>query len=282
MSKFNLKQFITENKIGPYAKLDEAGPGFTHDCAAHVVHETYGHGICLEGQHTLVENAEGNHVVTHYDVFFKEGSKTVENIPVEELKIITESSHNHPKNKKKNERLDPVGKEDGDIDNDGDKDETDKYLANRRKAIAKAIADKEKTDTEKDARKAKGMVREDKSEMDKRYDRTSKYTTIPGLGTTTDADLERERLAQLAARNEGDLDVGHQDDEPGMLKNKLFRAAKMAAMEPYQRMQAYGQGLGTLAPFQGQMQTAYTPDPTALQTALGWTSVLGGILNPTR
>ena len=70
MSKFNLKQFITENKIGPYAKLDEAGPGFTHDCAAHVVHETYGHGICLEGQHTLVENAEGNHVVTHYDVFF--------------------------------------------------------------------------------------------------------------------------------------------------------------------------------------------------------------------
>ena len=139
MSKFNLKQFITENKIGPYAKLDEAGPGFTHDCAAHVVHETYGHGICLEGQHTLVENAEGNHVVTHYDVFFKEGSKTVEDIPVEELKIITESSHNHPKNKKKNERLDPVGKEDGDIDNDGDEDETDKYLAKRRKAIGKAM-----------------------------------------------------------------------------------------------------------------------------------------------
>lgn len=37
------------------------------------------------------------------------------------------------------EALDPVGKEDGDIDNDGDKDETDKYLANRRKAIAKAM-----------------------------------------------------------------------------------------------------------------------------------------------
>ena len=67
MSKFNLKQFITENKIGPYSKLNEAGPGFAHDCAAHVVHETYGHGICLEGQHTLVENKEGNHVVTHYD-----------------------------------------------------------------------------------------------------------------------------------------------------------------------------------------------------------------------
>ena len=265
MSKFNLKQFITENKIGPYAKLDEAGPGFTHDCAAHVVHETYGHGICLEGQHTLVENAEGNHVVTHYDVFFKEGSKTVEDIPVEELKIITESSHNHPKNKKKNERLDPVGKEDGDIDNDGDKDETDKYLANRRKAIAKAIADKEKTDTEKDARKAKGMVREDKSEMDKRYDRTSKYATIPGLGTTTDADLERERLAQLAARNEGDLDVGHQDDEPGMLKNKLFRAAKMAAML-YKKVDKYDK-MGGEVDFPSWWQNKINKSQDMLQSA---------------
>lgn len=265
MSKFNLKQFITENKIGPYAKLDEAGPGFTHDCAAHVVHETYGHGICLEGQHTLVENAEGNHVVTHYDVFFKEGSKTVEDIPVEELKIITESSHNHPKNKKKNERLDPVGKEDGDIDNDGDKDETDKYLANRRKAIAKAIADKEKTDTEKDARKAKGMVKEDKSEMDKRYDRTRKYATIPGLGTTTDADLERERLAQLAARNEGDLDVGHQDDEPGMLKNKLFRAAKMAAML-YKKVDKYDK-MGGEVDFPSWWQNKINKSQDMLQSA---------------
>ena len=38
--------------------------------------------------------------------------------------------------------LDPVGKEDGDINNDGKKDKTDKYLANRRKAIGKAIAKK--------------------------------------------------------------------------------------------------------------------------------------------
>jgi len=37
------------------------------------------------------------------------------------------------------EKLDPVGKEDGDIDNDGDKDASDKYLAKRRKTIAKAM-----------------------------------------------------------------------------------------------------------------------------------------------
>ena len=30
----------------------------------------------------------------------------------------------------------------------------------------------------------------------------------------------------------------------------------------------------------GQTVSTTTPDPTALQTALGWTSVLGGIMNP--
>ena len=70
-----------------------------HDCANHVLHEKYGHGICLEEQHTLVK--EGNkHVVTHYDVFFKEGSKTVRDIPVSELKVITESHHGHKRRKK--------------------------------------------------------------------------------------------------------------------------------------------------------------------------------------
>tara|TARA_Y100001972_G_scaffold45128_1_gene55745 strand:- start:1071 stop:1574 length:504 start_codon:yes stop_codon:yes gene_type:complete len=37
------------------------------------------------------------------------------------------------------EALDPVGKEDGDVDNDGDTDDSDRYLKKRRAAIAKAI-----------------------------------------------------------------------------------------------------------------------------------------------
>ena len=40
------------------------------------------------------------------------------------------------------EALDPVGKEDSDIDNDGDTDSSDKYLHKRRKAIGKAISKK--------------------------------------------------------------------------------------------------------------------------------------------
>ena len=42
----------------------------------------------------------------------------------------------------RNEALDPVGKEDGDVNNDGKKDDTDSYLMKRRKAIGKAIKKK--------------------------------------------------------------------------------------------------------------------------------------------
>jgi len=63
-------------------------------------------------------------------------------------------------------------------------------------------------------------------------------------------------------------------------KDAQAQANQMAAMEPYQRLNTYGAGIQGLAPFMGGTQTAITPDPTALQTALGWTSVLGGIMNP--
>ncbi len=44
-------------------------------------------------------------------------------------------------------KLDPVGKEDGDVNNDGKKDSTDSYLMKRRKAIGKAMK-KEETEVE--------------------------------------------------------------------------------------------------------------------------------------
>jgi len=79
----------------------ESAPGYKHDCAAKVVHETYGEGICIPEKHTLIK--EGNkYVVTHYDVLFKEGKKVVEDIPVEELKIVTQKEHWHKDYKKKN------------------------------------------------------------------------------------------------------------------------------------------------------------------------------------
>ena len=41
-------------------------------------------------------------------------------------------------------KLDPVGKEDDDIDNDGDVDSSDEYLKKRRKAVSKAVKKEEK------------------------------------------------------------------------------------------------------------------------------------------
>ena len=48
----------------------------------------------------------------------------------------------------KQEALDPVGKEDDDIDNDGDVDKSDSYLKARRKTVTKAIKNEEEEDAD--------------------------------------------------------------------------------------------------------------------------------------
>ena len=148
------------------------------------------------------------------------------------------------------EKLDPVGKEDDDIDNDGDVDKTDDYLANKRKAVAKAIADKEKTDTEKDARKAKGMMNEatDAEVIDILSDMLIKLADGNTSARMAAFEIAKEQgvsfnlILQKFQEKGGslqdidfetlkeDLDVGHQDDEPNMLKKTLYRSAKMASM----------------------------------------------------
>ena len=50
-------------------------------------------------------------------------------------------------------KLDPVGKEDKDIDNDGDHDKSDKYLLARRKKVSKIISSKKKIKEEAKLRK---------------------------------------------------------------------------------------------------------------------------------
>jgi len=63
------------------------------------------------------------------------------NIPKDEQEAAREriKAKTAAKRAKMKEALDPVGKEDGDVNNDGKKDSTDSYLLKRRKAIAKAM-----------------------------------------------------------------------------------------------------------------------------------------------
>ena len=61
-------------------------------------------------------------------------------------------------------------------------------------------------------------------------------------------------------------------------KDAAAKGYQMMAAEPYERLGTYGQGIAGLAPHMGQYTMQQTPDPTALQTALGTMSVLGGIM----
>ena len=73
---------------------------------------------------------------------------------------------------------------------------------------------------------------------------------------------------------------GIQQQQSQNVLDAQAQANQMAAMEPYQRMGIYGSGVSQLGQLPGQVQTTVSPDPTALQTALGTMSVLGGIMNP--
>lgn len=58
----------------------------------------------------------------------------------------------------KTEALDPVGKEDDDIDNDGDSDESDEYLKNRRKVVTKAVQNEQVEELEEGVEEIKARV----------------------------------------------------------------------------------------------------------------------------
>ena len=71
---------------------------------------------------------------------------------------------------------------------------------------------------------------------------------------------------------------GIQQGQSQNVLNAQAQGNQMQAMEPYQRLGVYGQGLGQVAQIPGTIQQQVTPDPTALQTALGTTSVVGGLM----
>tara|TARA_B100000401_G_scaffold176231_1_gene118369 strand:+ start:2180 stop:2641 length:462 start_codon:yes stop_codon:yes gene_type:complete len=66
------------------------------------------------------------------DQIMSEESTTIRQLIAQQIADLKEAA----------KKLDPVGKEDKDIDNDGDHDKSDKYLLNKRKTISKAMGKK--------------------------------------------------------------------------------------------------------------------------------------------
>jgi len=126
------------------------------------------------------------------------------------------------------EKLDPIGQEDADINNDGKVDKTDDYLKNRRKSVSKAIKEEALQLVhvyDKDG-KMYGTGSVEKVEGDK--------TVVRFDGSTvkrfpSDRVKPVKEAVSKAIQKEGDLDLGHQDNEPHMLKKDLYRIAKYAS-----------------------------------------------------
>jgi len=74
------------------------------------------------------------------------------------------------------EKMDPVGQEDDDINNDGKVDKTDKYLLNRRKVIAKNLKEEE----DHEASMAKSELRDMLMNGAKLYQMIEPGENLPG------------------------------------------------------------------------------------------------------
>ena len=114
--------------------------------------------------------------------------------------------------------LDPVGKEDGDVDNDGDKDKSDKYLLKRRSAIGKAIASRNEEVEQVDeiAPLAAGAAlaglaaapaiikKVFKPKVDKALDNATKSNKIPLATGGSQADLRKAKELSNSFEQEGE------------------------------------------------------------------------------
>ena len=112
-------------------------------------------------------------------------------------------------------KLDPVGKEDGDVDNDGDKDSSDSYLMKRRAAIKKAMKKEEVEQIDELSKKTMGsyIAKGAKDLADRRFDQ---------------GDSEKRKYDPDEADDKEDKKLDKREQG-------IARAAKKLSKEGYQR-----------------------------------------------
>ena len=138
-------------------------------------------------------------------------------------------------------KLDPVGKEDGDVDNDGDKDSSDEYLMKRRKAIGKAMKKEAYTVTNADKKGntpayqnfKKGMKGKDGKPMYKAADHMKENQEIhPDDNVLSPEELER--VAQISKDYDAAMEEG---SSYGITKGSGTPSGPMAGFAKAPRMQ---------------------------------------------
>jgi hypothetical protein len=160
--------------------------------------------------------------------------------------------------------LDPVGQEDGDVDNDGDKDKSDKYLMKRRGAIGNAIATrKEEFIHEAGAKKKSKKKKSDK--LDVRTDIHNKVNIAPTqggnerVGLMAHNELEGELISEtgyskflnmvnekmnLATANMGDVVKDFQTSDASQFKGKSKKKRQEMAIAAKLTAERGGKKLG--------------------------------------
>jgi len=175
-----------------------------HDCAKHVVHEEWGKGQCIPGEHTLLDDG----TVTHYDVMFEHGVE--QNVAVEDLTVIMSESHMHAKRKKmmEAEEMAPVTPEGG----------ADSSKASKKGKLEmplerlKAIMEKKKSEAYKAMLRSQGKM-EEEVELDEKK--------------LTSAEMKkREEVAKAIER-----------DQPGMPMGKKMAIATATAKRVAEQVQ---------------------------------------------
>ena len=108
------------------------------------------------------------------------------------------------------EKLDPVGKEDGDIDNDGDEDDTDSYLLNRRKKIGQAM------------KKEDMQYEEEEKEEEERV----KKLDSRGLGVKRQSGLGKPKKKTNESLQLDEVDLSHQSAHDHKETEAIERSVK--------------------------------------------------------
>ena len=124
---------------------------------------------------------------------------------------LKKSKNNYAMYHSTTEAMDPVGKEDDDINNDGKVDKTDKYLANRRKAISKNIKKEQKRPLAKSSTFNKRSIFQTESSQNELKSKTNrpakKYTGDTELVLEYDVVNEEDTKDFVAFMRENYLDT---------------------------------------------------------------------------